>query len=99
MTYVNCPYPLMIQAFIFSKADFTLDSAMRWLRFNDVDASGTQFLETGQSWRARQHEPYEFVPGSFRTIRLGQGKSRVQAVIGCPKSALHGRRKPRRRRT
>jgi hypothetical protein len=97
VTYVRCPYPLMIQSFIFSKRDFSVDTALRWLGANAGDVRSTRLYETGQSWRAPQYDTHEFVAGSFRTIRLNSGKSRVQAIVGCPIAALHQRRPHRRR--
>lgn len=83
--YTRCPYPLEVQSLIFSKNEFDLPEAMEWMEKNKVRRRPIEMLETGQSYRARMHQPTEFVAGSFRTIRLGRGQSRVQAVVGCPK--------------
>jgi len=84
-TYTRCPYPLAVQSLIFSKNEFDLPEAMEWMADNKVRRRPLELLETGQSWRARMYEPSDFMVGSFRTIRLGRGQSRVQAVVGCPK--------------
>lgn len=83
--YTRCPYPLEIQSFIFAKSEFDLPEAFAWMERNKVRREPLEMLETGQSFRARMHQPTQFVAGSFRTIRLGRGESRVQAVVGCPK--------------
>lgn len=99
MAYSRCPRPLLVQTFIFSKSEFPhpLD-VVDWMAENRVRFDPRALRETGQSYRARQQEPSSFVEGSLRTIRLGKGQSRVQAVVGCPKPWLHDRTQRQRQR-
>ncbi len=78
----KCPWGLEVQSLLFPKSEFEPWDAQAWL-----DEYGKKPLhdETANYWRARQREPREFFTGSLRTIRLGQGVSRVKAIVGCPK--------------
>ena len=78
----KCPWGLEVQSLLFPKSEFEPWDAQVWLT-----EYGKKPLhdETANYWRARQREPHEFFEGSLRTIRLGQGQSRVKAIVGCPK--------------
>lgn len=86
----KCPWGLEIQSLLFPKNEFEPWDAQAWL-----DDYGKKPLhdETKGFWRARQREPHEFFKGSLRTIRLGQGSSRVKAIVGCPKKPSTKRRR------
>jgi hypothetical protein len=86
---MRCPRPLLIQTLIFPKAYFEAWDVFAWL--DEQGFSSRNVEETRSSYRARQHEPSEFEPSSFRTISMGQGKSLVRAVIGCPSVRLFAR--------
>jgi hypothetical protein len=88
MASSKCPRPLAVQTLIFSKSEFEPFDVFAWCEQNRVHIDPRQLLETGQSYRFRQHDPSRFIPGSLRTIRLGKGESRVQAVVGCPTQDL-----------
>ena len=89
----KCPWGLEIQSLLFPKSEFEPWDAQVWL-----DEYGKKPLhdETKSYWRARQREPHEFFKGSLRTIRLGQGVSRVKAIVGCPKKPSTNPTKRRR---
>ncbi|HEV8550420.1 MAG TPA: hypothetical protein VGQ57_15355 [Polyangiaceae bacterium] len=91
MSYGKCPYPLAVQTYIFPKSEFELSEALDWMVKNRVQGRPLELNESGSSWRARMHGPDDFVDGSFRTIRLGRGQSRVSAVVGCPRDYLRQR--------
>lgn len=83
-----CPRPLLVQALIFPKSAFDAWDVFAWL---DEYGYRPELEETGSSYRARQHPPDAFLPGSFRTIAMGRGQSHVKAVVGCPKPWLTSR--------
>ncbi len=90
----RCPRPLLVQTLIFPKGAFEPWDVFAWL-----DAEGFRrdlVDETRQSYRARQHDPNDFEPQSFRTISMGRGKSLVRAVVGCPSVRLFQRIERRR---
>lgn len=49
--------------------------------------------ETGQSYRFRQRPPSDFVKGSFRTVKVGEGVSLVRGELRQGKSPLGKRRR------
>lgn len=95
-TYEKCPRPLMVQTLIFKKSWFDPLEVVEWLDKYDIDP--LKIEETGPSYRARLHSPRAFLRGSFRTIRMGRGKSNVSAVVACPKPSTYAREQSRRAR-
>lgn len=95
----KCPHSLVVQTLIFTKSLYEPHDVERWLREKGFSARRVE--ETGQSYRARQHDPSLFVKGSFRTISMGRGQSDVKAVVGCPIMSLwtqiQGERSDRKR--
>ena len=81
-SYPTCPRGLRVQSLVFPKGLFTPMSASEWLaRYGYQEV----LEETKNFWRARQASPASFTKTGFRTIRLGAGRSRVLAIVGCPK--------------
>lgn len=81
--YLKIEKQTEIQTLIFSKDKFkTKQQVKDWLKKHDFHAI-KELDETSTSFRARQKNPGEFVPGSFRTITITDG---VKAVIGKPKT-------------
>lgn len=78
------PRSTVVQSLVFDRDAFTPSKAKSWARkhgfvFDYVD-------EKANTLRIRQHEPDDFVKGTFRTIDMADG---VQAVIGMPKRGRH----------
>ncbi len=71
-----------VQTLIFPKAQFASALLVRlWILRDDKGRFKVDKIdETAKSYRVRQREPSAFVPGSFRTIKLGRGG--VEAVVG-----------------
>jgi hypothetical protein len=79
------PHHTEVQSLLFHKAAFPVGKAKSWAKhhgfsYGRVDKGG----ERANMLRLRQHDPSDYVPGSFRTIVLADG---VEAVIGLPKEA------------
>lgn len=75
-----------VQTLVFSKKKFeTEDSVKKWLKDNPPFKLTKPLDENDTSWRARQRDPKDFKPGSFKTIQITDG---VQAVIGKLKKAI-----------
>lgn len=68
-----------IQTILFSRDDFTVNSAKKWLRENDFKA--VKVDTTANYHRFRQKDPKKFKNDSFRTIKIADG---IKAVIGIP---------------
>jgi len=86
MSYSKCPRPMVVQTLIFTKKLYEPWDVHAWL--DEKGFKSDRVEETGQSYRARQHDPSLFVPQSFRTISMGKGQSDVKAVVGCPIMSL-----------
>lgn len=82
----DCPHSLIVQTLIFTKKLYEPHDVYAWLE--EKGFKDNRVEETGQSYRARQHDPDLFVKGSFRTITMGRGQSDVKAVVGCPIMSL-----------
>ena len=81
----SMPHHTEVQSLLFHKAAFPVGKAKSWAKhhgfsYGRVDKGG----ERANMLRLRQHDPSDYVPGSFRTIVLTDG---VEAVIGLPKEA------------
>lgn len=92
-SFVRCPWGTRIQSLLFDKREYDPDEAIAWCRRNKFRTD--LFDQSANYWRARQLEPSSFMHGTLRTITLGQGQSRVRAIIGCPKTRPANSRRSR----
>lgn len=89
----RCTVGLEVQTLIFRKENFPrADRARSWARYHGFKVAKVD--ETEVSFRLRQREPSDFVPGSFRTIDMGS--SGVRGVVGCPKRGRESDKSTRR---
>ena len=68
-TYEN---PLKIQTVLFDKEKFTMNSAIKFLKRNNLNYNKVDIPETGKYLRFRQYAPIHFEKGSYRTMPFGK---------------------------
>lgn len=66
------------QSILFSKKVFeSKEQVIKWLKFHDKKSDNID--ETDNFYRARQRDPDDFMPKSFRTKQIGNG---IFIIIG-----------------
>lgn len=78
----KCSRGMKVQSVMFSKSQWTPDTAKDWLL--NHDHFGTSVDASGNYLRFRQITPGKCTRGSFRTVTLSIAKH-IKAVVCCPK--------------
>lgn len=74
-----------VQSVLFDKSKWTIGSAAKWLR--DHNHSVPKAESSGDYFRFRQHPPFQYQKGTFRTIDFGAKRNGIKAVIAVPKDS------------
>lgn len=72
-----------VQSLLFHKGQWSVTSASKWLRDHDYKVPKAE--SSGEYHRFRQHPPFQYQKGTFRTITFGAARNGIKAVIAVPR--------------
>jgi hypothetical protein len=74
-----------VQSLLFEKGKWSITSASKWLRDHGYKAPKAE--SSGEYHRFRQHPPFQYQKGTFRTIVFGAARNGIKAVIAVPRKS------------
>lgn len=72
-----------VQTLLFDKGKWSVTTASKWLRDHGYKVSKAE--SSGEYLRFRQHPPFQYKKGTFRTITFGAARNGIKAVIAVPR--------------
>jgi len=72
-----------VQSLLFEKGKWSITSASKWLIDHGYKAPNAE--SSGEYHRFRQHPPFQYQKGTFRTIVFGAARNGIKAVIAVPR--------------
>lgn len=79
-----------VQTLLFDKGKWNKTTAKKWLKDHGYKIPA-KVEGSGEYHRYRQHPPFHYVKGSFRTITFGKTSNGIKAIVAIPRN---GKPKP-----